>query len=542
MGSALFLSFIGSLIICMALIPVLSTSAIRLWFIDLPRERHAHREPIAKVGGIAFAAATFIAVLVWAPKESFLLSSLLGGAVIMLFGVWDDRVGLDYRVKFVGQVAAAVIAMSVVGVRWSSMPFFDEALLPAWIAVPLTLVVIVAVTNAVNLSDGLDGLAGGLSLISFTGLAYLAYQVNEPLLILLIVSVLGGVLGFLRFNTYPARVFMGDAGSQFLGYYLAIAAILLTDAHHTAYSPLLALFIWGVPLLDTVGVMGQRWLEGRSPFVGDRNHLHHKLLTFGLTHGQAVTAIYLVHGLMVSCAYLLRWQSDAVLLATYLLYAGAVLLLFVRRHEPVESSSGLLLSLSRQAVSNPSRRQVLSDWPLNLLYVGVPLYLVWSITVPREIPAEGGVIAGCLALAVIGSLLTRYALSWVVRAALYIGSICLLYYGEAFPRIPPINVLTPMNLGIVALAVLVVLAVRLAEDERFQLTPLDALIACLAVVMPFLPEITIGSVPIGSLTAKSVVLFFAFELLLYMRSSAVIRLGVVLLVMSGGIMWRAWSP
>jgi len=111
MGSALFLSFIGSLIICMALIPVLSTSVIRLWFIDLPRERHAHKEPIAKVGGIAFAAATFIAVLVWAPKESFLLSSLLGGAVIMLFGIWDDRVGLDYRVKFVGQVAAAVIAM-----------------------------------------------------------------------------------------------------------------------------------------------------------------------------------------------------------------------------------------------------------------------------------------------------------------------------------------------------------------------------------------------------------------------------------------------
>lgn len=540
MGSALFLSFIGSLIICMALIPMLSTSAIRFWFIDLPRERHVHREPIAKVGGIAFAAATFIAVLVWAPKDSFILSSLLGGAVIMLFGIWDDRVGLHYRVKFAGQVLAAAIAMAVVGVRLSTVPFVDEALLPAWAAVPLTLVVIVAVTNAVNLSDGLDGLAGGLSLISFTGLAYLAYQVDEPLLVLLMVSVLGGLLGFLRFNTYPARIFMGDAGSQFLGHYLAVAAILLVDPSHAAYSPLLTLFIWGVPLLDTIGVMGQRLLEGRSPFVGDRNHLHHKLLTFGLTHGQAVTAIYVAHGLMVSCAYLLRWQSDAAILTTYLFFAGAVLLLFVRRHEPEESATGSLLSMSRWVVSSPSRRQAMSEWPLDLLYVGVPLYLAWSIAAPREIPSDGGMIAGCLALAVIGSLLTRYALSWVVRAALYVGSTCLLYYGEAFPRATVVDALTPMNVAIVALAILVILIVRSAGEDRFQTTPLDSLIVLLAVAMPFLPEITVGSVPVGPLMAKSVVLFFAFELLLYMRSSAVIGLSAISLAMLSGIMWRAW--
>ena len=178
MGSALFLSFIGSLVICMALIPVLSTSASRLSFIDSPRERHVHAEPMAKVGGIAFAFATFIAVLVWAPKDSFLLSSLLGGAVILFFGIWDDRADLHYRIKFAGQVLAALVAIGIAGVHLSSVPFFDEVMLPAWVALPLTLLVIVAVTNAVNLSDGLDGLAGGVSLISFIGLAYLAYQVN----------------------------------------------------------------------------------------------------------------------------------------------------------------------------------------------------------------------------------------------------------------------------------------------------------------------------------------------------------------------------
>lgn len=152
----------------MALIPVLSTSASRLSFIDSPRERHAHAEPMAKVGGIAFAFA-FIAVLVWSPKDSVLLSSLLGGAVILFFGIWDDRADLHYRIKFAGQVLAALVAIGIAGVHLSSVPFFDEVMLPAWVALPLTLLVIVAVTNAVNLSDGLDGLAGGCRLSVSSG-------------------------------------------------------------------------------------------------------------------------------------------------------------------------------------------------------------------------------------------------------------------------------------------------------------------------------------------------------------------------------------
>lgn len=541
MGSVLFLSFIGSLVICMAIIPVLSTSASRLSFIDSPRERHAHAEPIAKVGGIAFAFATFIAVLVWAPKDSFLLSSLLGGAVILFFGIWDDRADLHYRIKFTGQVLAALVAISIAGVQVSSVPFFDEVTLPYWAALPLTVLVIVAVTNAVNLSDGLDGLAGGLSLISFIGLAYLAYQVNEPLLILLIVSILGGLLGFLRFNTYPARVFMGDAGSQFLGYYLAVTALMLIAAHRATYSPLLVLFIWGVPLLDMVGVMGQRVWEGRSPFVGDRNHIHHRLLSFGLNHGQAVTAIYLVHGLMVSCAYFLRWQSDVLLLAIYLAFAGAVL--FVFAHPPGwigayrTSPSAQPLRASMHDVSKSQSKR---EWPLNLLYVTVPCYLAWAVTVPKDIPADGGVIAAGLALVVIGALLSRSAIAWVVRAALYIGSMCLLYYGEAFPRTSATTLLTPTNMAMVILAVLVFLAIRWAGDGRFQTTPLDYLIGLLAVAMPFLPEMTIGDVSVGPLMAKAVVLFFAFELLLYMRSSAAMRLGLVSLAILTGMMWRAW--
>jgi UDP-GlcNAc:undecaprenyl-phosphate/decaprenyl-phosphate GlcNAc-1-phosphate transferase len=540
MDTALFFSFMGSLIICMALIPALSASAWRLQFVDIPRERHAHDAPIAKVGGIAFALATFAAVLLWAPKDQLILSSLLGGAVIVLFGIWDDRIGLNPRMKFLGQVVAAAIVIGLAGVRLNTVPFVDDVLFPAWVAIPLTLLVIVGVTNAVNLADGLDGLAGGLSLISFAGIAYLAYQANEPLLVLLMMAVLGGLLGFLRFNTYPAKIFMGDAGSQFLGHYLAVAAILLTDSTRTMYSPLLALFIWGVPLLDTIGVMGQRLVEGRSPFIGDRNHIHHKLLARGLTHGQAVSVIYLAHAVIVSCAYLLRWQSDVVLIAVYLLWAVAILSMFVRKpHQASSESAHAEPARSAQAISHPSRLSI-GDYAFKALQLAVPLYLITSVAMPKEIPWDAGMIAAGLLVAVVGSMIAGRGTAWVVRAGLYVGSTCLMYYSEVSPRLSGTDLMTPLNIGFILLAGLVVLTIRFAGTDRFQTTPLDYLIVSLAVVMPFLPNMTVGTVPVSLLAAKLIVLFFSFELLLHIYSSAATRLGWVSAWMLGGLVLRAW--
>jgi len=540
MGTSLFFSFMGSLIICMALIPALTASAWRLRFVDVPRERHGHAAPIAKVGGIAFAVATFTAVLLWAPKDQLILSSLLGGAVIVLFGIWDDRVGLSPRTKFLGQVFAAAIVIGLAGVRLNSVPFVDDVLFPAWVAIPLTLLVIVGVTNAVNLADGLDGLAGGLSLISFAGIAYLAYQANESLLLLLMMSVLGGLLGFLRFNTYPAKIFMGDAGSQFLGHYLAVAAILLTDSTRTMYSPLLALFIWGVPLLDTIGVMGQRLLEGRSPFIGDRNHIHHKLLAWGLTHGQAVSVIYLAHAVMVSSAYALRWQSDVVLIAVYLLWAAVILWIFVRKPNRVTSETaptGAVPSVQRN--SHPSRLSI-GTYAFKALQLAVPLYLITSVAMPKEIPWDAGMIAAGLLVAVVGSMVAGRWTAWVVRAGLYVGSTCLMYYSEVSPRLSGTDLMTPLNIGFILLAGLVVLTIRFAGTDRFQTTPLDYLIVLLAVVLPFLPEMTVSTVPVSLLAAKLIVLFFAFELLLHIYSSAATRLGWVSACMLGGLVLRAW--
>jgi UDP-GlcNAc:undecaprenyl-phosphate GlcNAc-1-phosphate transferase len=514
---------------------VLTASAWRLQFVDMPRERHAHGAPIAKVGGIAFAIATFAAVLLWAPKDQLILSSVTGAAVIVLFGVWDDRAGLHYSMKFLGQVVAAAIVVAFAGVRITTVPFLDEMILPDWLAIPLSLLVIVGMTNAVNLADGLDGLAGGLSLISFAGIAFLGYLAHEPLLVLLMVSILGGLLGFLRFNTYPARIFMGDAGSQFLGHYLAVAAILLTDSTRTIYSPLLALFIWGVPLLDTLGVIGQRLLEGRSPFIGDRNHIHYKLLEKGLTHRQAVTCIYVAHSAMVSCAYLLRWQSDAVVLGVYLMWVCAALLIFVQFSHQLPAAV-----LSAEAVLAPAKEMSIGTWPLRVMEILVPLFLLTSVALPREIPRDVGMVAAGLLLAVVGALLFARGAAWMVRTGLYVGSTCLMYYGEIAPRMPLANFSISLNVWFALLAGLVVLTIRFTGEDRFQTTPLDYLIGLLAAVMPFLPDVTVGEVSVSVLTAKLIVLFFAFELLLHVRSATVTRLGWVTAWMLGGLVLRAW--
>ncbi|MDN5941017.1 MAG: undecaprenyl/decaprenyl-phosphate alpha-N-acetylglucosaminyl 1-phosphate transferase [Nitrospira sp.] len=539
MATALFFSFIGSLLICMALIPALTASAWKLQFVDVPRDRRMHVAPVAKVGGIAFAVGTIAAVLLWAPKDQIVLASLLGGAVILIFGIWDDCVELGPRIKFAGQILAAAIVIAFAGVRVTSIPFFDEQAFPVWVAALITAILIVGMTNAVNLADGLDGLAGGLSLLSFAGIAYLSYQAGDQMLMLLMVSVLGSLLGFLRFNTYPARVFMGDAGSQFLGHYLAVAALLLVDPARSPYSPLIVLFLWGIPLLDTLGVMGQRLLERRSPFVGDRNHIHHKLLAMGLTHRQAVTSIYMTQGLSIGCAYLLCWQTDVVVLLAYLLFAGAVLSLFVFAPRS-KSTMPIATILPPATIARTSATPSQYGWPLQALKWIVPLYLLVCVAIPREIPRDAGLIAAGLLAAVLVGLFIAKGAPLAIRIGLYIGSTFIMYYSEMVPRTSMDGLLTPLNAGFALLALLVVLTIRLTGDDRFQTTPLDYLIVLLALMLPFLPDLMVGEVYVSVLTAKLIVLFLAFELLMPVSRAEVARLGWLTAWMLTGLVVRAW--
>ncbi len=214
------LVFLSAALLSLVLVPPLINLAHRYHFIDAPDLRKVHTTPIPRIGGLAMVAGTVLPLLVWLPFDNQLVAYLCGVGVIALFGLWDDRANLDYRLKFAGQFIAAAIPVFLGGLVIREIPFGPFNGLPDVIAYPLTIVFLVGITNAVNLTDGLDGLAGGTALLSLIVIALLAYLADGTQLLAITLAVSGAIFGFLRYNTHPASIFMGDTGSQFLGYSL----------------------------------------------------------------------------------------------------------------------------------------------------------------------------------------------------------------------------------------------------------------------------------------------------------------------------------
>jgi len=541
MTSAVFFSFITSLFICMALIPPLQANAGRWRFMDLPGERKVHANPIPRIGGIAFGSAALLSIFFWVPQDPVIAPALGSAAILLGFGIWDDRANLNYRTKLLGQLLAVLVVVVIGQIRFEQIPFFYEEEAPLWLTVPLTVVFLVGASNAVNLSDGLDGLAGGLAFLSFAGIAYLAYLSHDTTVLVLAAGFLGGLLGFLRYNTYPARIFMGDAGSQLLGFSMGVLVLLLSDPGRAPFPVTVGLLVLGLPFLDTLAVMGQRLAKGRSPFIGDRNHVHHKLLALGLSHYEAVIVIYGIQAVMVSLAYLLRWQSDGLICTIYGAFAAAMLALLIateRRLAPSSvSSSGRVLSDSKLARAG----LWLSEMAPRFLAVVVPVFLIANVFVPGHVPMDVGYAALTLFAVVLGGfwLMPQYR-SHFVRGGLYVGSAFLMYMGEqsGMSDIWPIYVTHNALLALIAL--LVLLSMRFSRENRFQTTPLDYLMVFFALIVPLLPEMRADMPTLSILAAKLIVLYFSFELLLHTFTDRVKQLGLVSLWILFGLGVRAW--
>ncbi len=329
-------SCLGSACLALLITPVVIRLAHRIGAVDRPGIRAVHTQPVPRLGGVAvFLSAmgliTAVLFLGNSPREESpaagvrLLTLLLAATFIFLIGLVDDLRGLTARLKLLVELLAAALLCSV-GLEVQSLDMGDDLVLDLGGGGYLfTLLWIVGVTNAVNLSDGLDGLAAGVSAITCAALAIFAIHSNNWAAGVLTLALLGSLSGFLVFNFNPAKIFLGDCGSLFLGF--MIAALSLWCAAPSGVFAALAIpaLTLGIPILDTLFSMLRRFLDRRSLFAPDRSHFHHRLLDLGLPHRRAVLLIYLATLLAAGMSLLMIGRGARVSLAV----VGGVLLLLV---------------------------------------------------------------------------------------------------------------------------------------------------------------------------------------------------------------------
>lgn len=432
-----FVVFLGAALLAVVLTPLVVHFARRMNILDDPGLRKVHAAAIPRLGGIAIVVPTMSMIL-----PAFVLPNDIGdlfrlsstpllaflGTALLVFavGLIDDIWGLSARMKFLGQFLAAGI-MCACGVVIDTIVLSRELQISTgWFAIPFTMLWIVGITNAVNLIDGLDGLASGISLITCTVITAVAIYSNRPVMALIMLAMSGSLVGFLVFNFNPARIFLGDCGSLFLGYTLATSSVLTNHKTSTALALALPILALGVPIFDTLLSMTRRVLQGRSPFSADREHIHHRLLALGLPHRKAVLMLYGVTIIASLIGLAMMFVQDV---GQVLLFGAAIMGLvvffrisgalpvrevarIVRRNQAISREVNEGRSLLDVARLRLAEAQCFDDWwraltdgatalrfsSLTLVPIGTQVIPARSWVAPGHEPAQGRVVRTALVL------------------------------------------------------------------------------------------------------------------------------------------------
>lgn len=533
-------TFIVAMFVTMLLVPPLMRLARRFAILDMPDARKVHAVPIPRVGGIAMVAGTITPILLWMDRPKEVMAYLAGVGVITFFGVWDDKKPLDYRLKFLGQLIAVSIVIFYGDIVINFVPFHSLSPIPHYVAVPLTAFALLGITNAINLADGLDGLAGGTTLISLASMSVLAYLASDTMLALLTMAVIGSIVGFLRYNTHPAQVFMGDAGSQFLGFSAGVFVILLTQNVAPTLSQAMPLLLLGLPILDTFAVMGQRLYERRSPFKPDRNHIHHKLLALGCDHYEAVVIIYFIQALLVTGAFVFRFDSDALNLALFGGISLAVIGFFrctnhfgwhVRR-KSLEADRD---HYTRRLISRLKDSGALTRYPALIIAVIVPCYLIYAVMEIHNVPYDAAIAACSLWTGSVMMLgIRRNVPTFLVieRLLIWTAFTAIVYY-KVNSRGVAVGLFSPQNAVFALLVLLLVMAYRFTRPRNFSITPMDFLVVIAVLFIPNVAGPLFPSSDLGEIAIKSVILYYAGELLVaYAGKNAWLLRGVLTVVLT----------
>lgn len=301
------ISFALAFIVAFSSTPIVKKIAFSVGAIDVPKDaRRMHSKPIARLGGLAIFSGFIISLMfgiistylniVGIEPNRQLLALLVGVFIIVGIGIIDDIKQLGAKFKLVFQIAAAVAVVLISDTRITVLtnPLANDGYsqLNDYISYPLTVMWIIGVTNAINLIDGLDGLAAGVSSISYLSLFFISVIGGDVEAATITAILAGSTLGFLPYNFNPAKIFMGDTGSTFLGFTLAVVSIQSMMKSYAAISIGIPLLVLGLPLFDTISTIFRRLLNGKSIMQADRGHLHHRLIDMGLSHKQSVVVMY----------------------------------------------------------------------------------------------------------------------------------------------------------------------------------------------------------------------------------------------------------
>ena len=345
--------------------PMVARVAAGLEIYDAPDgDRRVHTRPVPRVGGVAVFVASVLGLSAWAlvrvrgsgmsaHEWNFLFGVVSGGAILFVAGLVDDVRGLRPAAKLVAQVAAAS-AVYALGLRVELLSLGNTSQLAlGWLSFPLTLVWIVGVTNAFNLIDGLDGLATGIALVALTTTLLVAVSLGNMDVVVVCVAMIGALLGFLVYNFNPARIFLGDSGSLYVGFMLAVLSIHGSLKSATAVLTIVPLFALALPLLDTSLAVVRRFLRGVPLATADARHIHHRLLALGLTQRRAVLVMYVLATVLAILGVALAFAPPRLVMGVALIGGGGILVLLLRGmryleyHEFAEAAVVLASSLPR---------------------------------------------------------------------------------------------------------------------------------------------------------------------------------------------------
>lgn len=318
-GTLLIVPFVIAFAFSFASTPIVTQLAFRIGAVDIPNDnRRMHKKPIPRLGGLAIIFGFAVALLCVSHNLTRGMgATLVGAAIIAVMGVIDDCRDLNAKLKFAVQIIAALIVIFSGNIRitvftnpnlLSDNPYL---VLPEWLSVTLTVLWIVFITNAVNFIDGLDGLATGVSAIMSVSLVFISVRTGERTIAIIGMALMGACFGFLPYNFNPAKIFMGDTGSTFLGFMLATLSVQGVFKSYAVISFAVPLLILGLPLFDASFAMIRRVLTGKNPMTADRGHLHHRLIDMGFSQKQTVFILYAISAVLGSAAVLLA-ESGAL--------------------------------------------------------------------------------------------------------------------------------------------------------------------------------------------------------------------------------------